>query len=123
MCVLVSVVIDVCACVFLCQSVYVFVSVFVCLRMCVCVCVFICLCASGTGPTLRVAYLYVGRGATEGHRDLLEAGVKGQRPCVGLGVFVVRGEKVNLRGLHRFLHPLQNLQSRKKQRMQHSQNR
>ena len=37
MCVLVSVVIDVCACVFLCQSVYVFVSVFVCLRMCVCV--------------------------------------------------------------------------------------
>lgn len=62
-----------------------------------------------TVPTLGVAYLNVWGWTTQGDCDLLQAGVEGDLPGVADWTVVVRGQKVDFRGLHCLLHPFENL--------------
>lgn len=57
-----------------------------------------------------------GRSA-ERHGHLSEAGVKGHVPLVLLSTVVVGGQQVDLQGLHRLLHPFENLAEVEKENM------
>lgn len=59
--------------------------------------------------TEGIAELNLWSWSTERHGDLSKAGVKGHFPLVLLASIVVGGQQVNLHGLDRLLHPLQNL--------------
>ena len=59
--------------------------------------------------TLWVFYFDVRCGATEGHGDLLEAGVKGHLPRVADPTEVISGQQVDFRRLHGLLHPFKDL--------------
>lgn len=60
--------------------------------------------------TEGISELDLRRRSAERHRDLPQAGVKGHFPLVLLGSVMVGGQQVDLQGLDRLLHPLQNLQ-------------